>query len=1362
MEPLEDRRLLAVWTQQGADLDGEAGADSFGSSVALSDDGSRVVVGAFKNDGIAGYNSGHTRVFANQVTALALGPATPSPRTEPVVDLNVEFSNPIDPLTFTAADITLTHDSTPLDTSSLLITDLGGQTFQISGLAALTDVDGDYELSVDVSAIDDTFGRPGLGSASTSWLTDSQFPAKLPIDPLGSLIYDPAVSRSLPNASDVQALEITLDAGQTLTAFVQPNNTLQPTLSVTAPGGGSLGSTSATAPGENIILQTLPVATAGTYTLTTGVAGGNTGNFTISVLLNATQEEESLNGTANDSVASAQSIEPSFVTLVGDAERGAALGTVGGSNSEDYYSFSLEAGELVSLAMTGISSGVLELRDASGVLTTGIAGATNVDLSITSFAAPAAGTYFARVANSGSASGYSLIVTRGAIFELENNSSSDILYGVGAPDSEMLIVDPTTGASTVFVSNVGDWYGYLDLAYNPDTGTMYGSQAQGGSDLFTVDLTTGAETVVGSVGSGTRAMAWSPDGTTLYAAQDYDFGTIDPVSGSFTSIVDPGLDKIGGLASQPGTGTLFAVQHDGTGLYTIDPATGTATFVANLGEYFNALEFLPDGTLLGGVSNYGDDTGWLLEIDPVLELFDPTGASVGSDDNSDPDGRNAVLSHTALMTGTYTVLVTGASGTSGEYILSQQATAPPVVIETSAEVVSGDLIVTDVNGGDTDDDWTFAVSGSDLIITDNNGNGIDLLGTLDGTGGDGGSTVTVALADFASLDIRTLAGADTINIEGLNLETDESLSINAGDGTDTLNFQTASTTLLGTGAVDATAETINVDADVTTATGDINLGRDVTIYAAHLGSSFWGNDGGIRRISGSTVTDVVSNIDVAYMVIDKEAGHIYYQQYLASGTKLQRANLDGTGITTVTTSVGWQPRDMEIDSVNEHIYIGHDANPGLTVKNFDGTNATPSPNPFTNGSTVALDLINNRVYGSRTGVNTAELDYSTGLAFTNYSTNILSPGGTDLEVDPANGYLFANGGGILQRADLDGSNPITIATGIRFLEVDSAAGKIYWGLGSSIQRANLDGSGVETIVSGVFDDLWSFDIISGAPATDINVNAALTTAGGDVSMVATGDVNVSDTVSGNDIGISGHDIDVSAQMTAADSAKITSSSGTVDINAAVNVGAGGLDIDPPDTITVSAPINSAGGPVNLEANNGVTLSGAAADVTTAGGTYTVDSDADDDGIGTYEQDDAGSAVSTAGGDASITATDVDLTGTIDAGAGAATFLTSLNGEAVRFAPGSGIVNVVDDFDDETGASPPTNWTRVQGTVNPTESGGVVTFSAPSQAAIMATGLPSVDATSTVNFSFGADVVSVDTKRTLVSLQPGSATSSRFS
>ncbi|MBL6730474.1 MAG: HYR domain-containing protein [Bacteroidia bacterium] len=58
------KNISGTWTQQGADIDGEAADDRSGYSVSLSSDGSTVAIGATLNDG-NGTSAGHVRVYKN-------------------------------------------------------------------------------------------------------------------------------------------------------------------------------------------------------------------------------------------------------------------------------------------------------------------------------------------------------------------------------------------------------------------------------------------------------------------------------------------------------------------------------------------------------------------------------------------------------------------------------------------------------------------------------------------------------------------------------------------------------------------------------------------------------------------------------------------------------------------------------------------------------------------------------------------------------------------------------------------------------------------------------------------------------------------------------------------------------------------------------------------------------------------------------------------------------------------------------------------------------------------------------------------------------------------------------------------------
>jgi hypothetical protein len=64
----------SAWVQLGADINGEAAGDNSGFSVSLSDDGSRIAIGAPYNDGLNSNsnNAGHVRVYSWNGTAWSL------------------------------------------------------------------------------------------------------------------------------------------------------------------------------------------------------------------------------------------------------------------------------------------------------------------------------------------------------------------------------------------------------------------------------------------------------------------------------------------------------------------------------------------------------------------------------------------------------------------------------------------------------------------------------------------------------------------------------------------------------------------------------------------------------------------------------------------------------------------------------------------------------------------------------------------------------------------------------------------------------------------------------------------------------------------------------------------------------------------------------------------------------------------------------------------------------------------------------------------------------------------------------------------------------------------------------------------
>jgi hypothetical protein len=110
---------------------------------------------------------------------------------------------------------------------------------------------------------------------------------------------------------------------------------------------------------------------------------------------------------------------------------------------------------------------------------------------------------------------------------------------------------------------------------------LYGLNA-GDDDLMALDITTGAGSVVGSLGNniGNNGMAYDCSTDTLYgadAALNRIF-TVDPTTGLASNFVSTSVPFQGvGLEFDHATGLLLA--STGSHLYTIDPATGSSNLV---------------------------------------------------------------------------------------------------------------------------------------------------------------------------------------------------------------------------------------------------------------------------------------------------------------------------------------------------------------------------------------------------------------------------------------------------------------------------------------------------------------------------------------------------------------------------------------------------------------------------------------------------------------------------------------------------------------------------------------------------------------------------------------------------------------
>ncbi len=118
-----------------------------------------------------------TTTVVSPLTLTSISAVSPNPRNTSVPSIDVTFSEPVNLTTFTDSALTLTDNGGPnLITSAVTISLVSGSTYQIGGLAGLTEAEGNYTLTVNAAGIQDQAGNPGSGTLSTSWLMDTTPP----------------------------------------------------------------------------------------------------------------------------------------------------------------------------------------------------------------------------------------------------------------------------------------------------------------------------------------------------------------------------------------------------------------------------------------------------------------------------------------------------------------------------------------------------------------------------------------------------------------------------------------------------------------------------------------------------------------------------------------------------------------------------------------------------------------------------------------------------------------------------------------------------------------------------------------------------------------------------------------------------------------------------------------------------------------------------------------------------------------------------------------------------------------------------------------------------------------------------------
>src|SRR5262245_27906144 len=306
-------------------------------------------IGAVTGNPVAAF-TGTFRYDTLLLQVVATAPAVGGVFTLPgPFTYDVTFNEPITPASVQPGDLQLSGIAGSTVVAASVLPDNTTVRFTINAT-----IEGALTASIPAGAITDAFGNAGAAFTGTYVVDLGTAPYPTPLlaeKPQGSLIYDPSVAgnSNIGFAGDTDSFTLAVDPDQTITAIVTGSGGLQPSVELRNPASTVIGSATAAAATQVALLQTAPAATGGTYTFTVSGVGGSTGNFSLQVILNtAVESEGTISGATNNTLATAQNIDGSFITLrtsVASASRGAVLGANAAAPSVPFQSFDFESGQ---------------------------------------------------------------------------------------------------------------------------------------------------------------------------------------------------------------------------------------------------------------------------------------------------------------------------------------------------------------------------------------------------------------------------------------------------------------------------------------------------------------------------------------------------------------------------------------------------------------------------------------------------------------------------------------------------------------------------------------------------------------------------------------------------------------------------------------------------------------------------------------------------------------------------------------------------------------------------------------------------------------------------------------------------------
>ncbi len=172
----------------------------------------------------------------------------------------------------------------------------------------------------------------------------------------------------------------------------------------------------------------------------------------------------------------------------------------------------------------------------------------------------------------------------------------------GRGNNSLYTIDIESGAATLVGSHgVNDLFG---LEWDPSTQTLYGSQFSGGRSLYRLNTSTGAATLIGVMNRGIGGLAYDSMRDNLVGVEDGagDLWEIDRTNGAQTLLFAGDFTNDSGLAYDPDQDVLWDIDWSGNLFrYDIEGGYARTTVLSGLGAH-DGLAYVPEPmslTLLG-------------------------------------------------------------------------------------------------------------------------------------------------------------------------------------------------------------------------------------------------------------------------------------------------------------------------------------------------------------------------------------------------------------------------------------------------------------------------------------------------------------------------------------------------------------------------------------------------------------------------------------------------------------------------------------------------------------------------------------------------------------------------------------------